>query len=663
MKARPTRRSDRTVAQRTGYVALIATAAALILAGAAPAVVPVGLQNGGFEQSPDFNGWTAQTVREAGYGAPATVEPATCAPPRGICIVGSDMFTPVGGGPTPVIGLPITVAPLEGTRMARLGGPFTSNVQSQVLERYVLSQTFVVDPANPVLTLNYNVFTYDFLGFDKLQLDVKLTDENGTQITQLVQGGFGSSINLKNTGWRSANIDLTGYENQQVRLSISSGGTWDTVFGFWSYIDSGQAPLPPVAAPAVQPPTNPVTNQPVPINTFDGGASNQSYIVAPASQAAQFPGGCMPLPLSVPINGAGAAVSNVSLLLIPSDGSGTQSFPMSDPESDGTWTGTITCAKTGGLFVQYTLTEGTSSQSFVVPIGGLTLIDPAGIVYDKQQYDAAVAGGSTPAQARAAAAVAGATVRLQRKVAGVFTNVLAGDPGISPHINPETTGANGQYQWDVSAGTYRVVVARSGYEVATSEELEIPPPRTDVHIALVKTAAAVPADGDGDGVPDSTDQCPAQAAATANGCPTATTTTTGPGSAANGAAKGTGAKSPGTKSGAKTPGAATVTGATRTVRVSKAGRFTFRFRTAPSTRGTVRFDSTKAVKIGSLRRMISLGARSFESSAAGLVAVKVKLSSKQLRALSKQRSLRFRATVTIGAQRFGVAVKLTAPKG
>ena len=99
---------------------------------------------------------------------------------------------------------------------------------------------------------------------------------------------------------------------------------------------------------------------------------------------------------------------------------------------------------------------------FVVPIGGIVLIDPQGVVYDRISYDAAIAGGQTAEQARATAAISGATVRLQREQGGSFVNLLAADPGIAPNVNPQITGGDGRYQWDVAAGTYRVTVSAPG---------------------------------------------------------------------------------------------------------------------------------------------------------------------------------------------------------
>ena len=150
------------------------------------------------------------------------------------------------------------------------------------------------------------------------------------------------------------------------------------------------------------------------------------------------------------------------------------------------WTANIPCVENGDLYVSYTLTEGTVEQDFLIPIGGLTLVDPAGVVYDQAKFNAAVAAGANPDQARATSAIPGATVRLQRKVGAAFQNVLAGDPGISPNVNPETTGPDGRYAWLTDAGTYRVLVAKGGYVQATSREVTVPPEVTDLHVGMTK---------------------------------------------------------------------------------------------------------------------------------------------------------------------------------
>jgi len=98
-------------------------------------------------------------------------------------------------------------------------------------------------------------------------------------------------------------------------------------------------------------------------------------------------------------------------------------------------------------------------------------VDPAGYVYDV-----------TTGQR-----IAGATVWLQRPDGqGEWENVPTGQtpPIMQPDINPQITGPDGQFQWDVLEGTYRVHVEAPGYYPADSTVVVVPPPVTDLHIGL-----------------------------------------------------------------------------------------------------------------------------------------------------------------------------------
>jgi len=100
-------------------------------------------------------------------------------------------------------------------------------------------------------------------------------------------------------------------------------------------------------------------------------------------------------------------------------------------------------------------------------------IDPAGYIFD-------LATG---------ARIEGATVWLQRPtITGEWENV---PPGLTPATmipdsNPLVTGKNGQYQWDVLPGSYRVHVEAAGYLPADSIVVSIPPPVMDLHVGLMK---------------------------------------------------------------------------------------------------------------------------------------------------------------------------------
>lgn len=51
------------------------------------------------------------------------------------------------------------------------------------------------------------------------------------------------------------------------------------------------------------------------------------------------------------------------------------------------------------------------------------------------------------------------------------------------------TGPTGQYRWDVPTGTWKVEVSREGYQTSSVSGLEVPPPQTDVNIAMKSTSS------------------------------------------------------------------------------------------------------------------------------------------------------------------------------
>ena len=100
-------------------------------------------------------------------------------------------------------------------------------------------------------------------------------------------------------------------------------------------------------------------------------------------------------------------------------------------------------------------------------------IDPAGYIYDTETGER----------------IANAIVWLQRPDgSGGWENVPTGEaPALmQPDINPLVTGTDGQYQWDVLEGSYRVHVEASGYYPADSIVVSIPPPVTDLHVGLTR---------------------------------------------------------------------------------------------------------------------------------------------------------------------------------
>src|SRR3712207_1653990 len=137
---------------------------AAVLAWASPAAAS--LQNPGFENG--LSGWSASKVPTGGgyggyYTPPGPPQEADCRVPDGVCVLSGDSFTTSGGyGPSQTH----EVAPAEGTKMVRLGGPFTSPSQPQKPELYRVQQTFTVAPGQTMLELAYNAFSWDSPGYD-----------------------------------------------------------------------------------------------------------------------------------------------------------------------------------------------------------------------------------------------------------------------------------------------------------------------------------------------------------------------------------------------------------------------------------------------------------------------------------------------------------------
>ena len=484
-----------------------------------------GLLNPSFEDG--LQGWVGKMVTPPAVdGDPSLVEDATCDADQrsgvrtdGICIIeGSDSFDvtksldPICTGDgvdyacTPQSEVEtVAVAPNDGARMVRLGGPYLDLDVAQPMDRkLLLRQSFVVPNGTTTLPLNYNVYTWDYQGYDELRLDIRLTDaETGELIGTHEQGAFGAAgdTSLKSTGWLSTGVDLEGYEGHEVYLTVSARGTLDNILGFWVYLDGGKAPDRPEKQFTVETPVLPGTTTPLEFTQAVDLSTGSTWLTIGSSDAEQFDDPatpeveCAPLTISTILpGGPGTEHRNVELIVEPNDDLASMArYEMTrvgGGNGTGLWQAVGVCAIDADLFVTYTASEQSMSHTFIVPIGGITLIDPQGVVYDRVAFDAAKARGLDDEAARAEAKVVGATVRLQRLTDGEWQHVLSADPGISPHVNPQPTNADGIFRWDTSAGTYRVIVTAAGFVVTTSREVTVPPEVTDLHVALERNPVA-----------------------------------------------------------------------------------------------------------------------------------------------------------------------------
>jgi hypothetical protein len=444
----------------------------LVVLGALSAQSPAvaaGPVNPGFETG--LSGWTPTVVAVqsgyygyGGYVPGAEPVPVPCRVPNGVCAVGVDQFTAGTHA--------YRVAPREGRQMARLGGPFLNAGITQPLERYRLEQSFVVDPARPVLALNYNAFAYDYSGFDALQIEVRITDGAGRLISETIHGAQGQGVLLRSTGWQGAQVDLTGWENQQVHVRIESGGTGDTLYGFWAYVDAGTVPKPIVGKVNA--------TAPVALDVQEDGNSGDRWFRAEASAVGA---GCVPVRVAFPIAPpAGSRLALVRLHFTPT-GQGSIEMPMA-LDGTGNWAASVACLRSGRLRVEYDLVRGADVEHVLDPLGGLVAQNRFGVVYDRAAYLKLIAKKRSPVEALAASALKGATVRIERRLSGVFRPVLSADPGLLPRANPEITDKTGAFGWSVSPGTYRVRVRATGFPEAISPAFTVPGAPTGLNIGL-----------------------------------------------------------------------------------------------------------------------------------------------------------------------------------
>jgi hypothetical protein len=414
-----------------------------------PATVPSGLTNMGFETG-NLTGWRTGTVVDY------------------VGVTSTDSFT----------------APYEGSYMGRIGTP---NFSGQTPGSNELCQDFVVSSATEAFV--YNIFTYDYQGFDHFSFKVTVTDPaTGEILAAYNQGAWGSGTNLKTTGWKHVTLDLSSHVGQTVRLYFNAGGTSDTLYNFWVYLDSAESGPPPVVAPLgeVESATGSVMTDP---------QTGQVTIAMPFGNKSDI---TIVSPVSCP---GGGAPSSVVLIF------GSTSYPMvqTSPGS-GTYFTTIPASQvqSGTLSIQATCPNGV----FVNTIGKIQLYDPSGYITD------AVTGNPIEGASVTLYNVPGWTAKqfpgdatpntcesnLSKEpdapwsqpapvALGVVANYYADPPIMNPQVNPFITNSAGYYGWDVAAGCWFVVVEADGYQTLISPVVGVPPEVTDLDLALTPVAS------------------------------------------------------------------------------------------------------------------------------------------------------------------------------
>jgi hypothetical protein len=386
---------------------------------------------------------------------------------EGSSVVGPDTF-----GTT-------TLQPWEGTKMVRLGESSLSNEKLQTPGANEICQDFVVDSA--VERFAFNVFTYDYTGYDDLTFNVKVKDPDTDEtLASYQQESWGTGTDLKSSGWRGAELDLGGHVGETVRLLISSGGTSDHLYPFWVYIDSADEHFPEglVRLISVDSETASVTTDPT-----SGNATVAVPSLSPSDITFGVEADCS----------NGAVPTSVSLLL-----NGTE-FPMAGPNGAGLFTATIEEDQVadGELNVVAECASGVISSG----IGEIVVYPPIGTITDAGTDDPiegadillhvlpSWAAKSSPADNSPNTCQSNASKNPgdpwnQVPPAGVGQVVSPFSNDITPRVNPFSSNPDGLYGWILEEGCWYVVVSADGYETKTSPVFGTPSAVSDMDVEL-----------------------------------------------------------------------------------------------------------------------------------------------------------------------------------
>jgi hypothetical protein len=86
------------------------------------------------------------------------------------------------------------------------------------------------------LVFAYNIFTYDYLGYDSFTYRISLL-ENSTVVASWSTTAWGVGTDMKSTGWQLVDIDLSSYLYRDLTIEVSAGGTRDAILPTWAYVD------------------------------------------------------------------------------------------------------------------------------------------------------------------------------------------------------------------------------------------------------------------------------------------------------------------------------------------------------------------------------------------------------------------------------------------
>jgi hypothetical protein len=235
-------------------------------------------------------------------------------------------------------------------------------------------------------------------------------------------------------------------------------------------------------------------------NVVTDPSTGETFVnLPPAEDPTQIPDVTITTDLSCPL---GLQPVDVTLVLVPDDGSPELSWPMTeDPPGSLMFVGVIPGeeAVDGELWVNFFCGDVEQPRK---KIGGVSLFDPSGVVTDsvtglpvegasvslyridgwRAQKDPSEIGLPFTCQSNNSKDPEDPWTQEVPEGQGRF--VLAAEQTFNPPVNPEFTDTDGSYSWAVATGCCYVKVFAPGYHPLTSPVVGVPPEVTDLHLEL-----------------------------------------------------------------------------------------------------------------------------------------------------------------------------------
>lgn len=292
------------------------------------------------------------------------------------------------------------------------------------------------------------------------------------------------------TGKTGANRTVTLYVDGREAGSTqsNSAGSWKIHFSLDAGVESGTtheiyAKIHLAEGKEVQTPTAPLLYQALPArpsrltmyNIGDGGAQETVFDFEDPDKAnlvryyriwtSRYPD----FTFQASFEGEAAELDKVSIVTISNSGRMTE-IPAAYDKSSGTWTAAHAYTSYENapvwVYVIYSQEGHRTNRLSAVPI-----IDPSGCVYE-----------AVPSN------------RLSGVQAEIWYRDGSGqetrwDAGSFDQLNPQTTGPDGGFYWDVPAGSWQVRFTKAGYRDASTDWLPVPPPQVGIGVPMVSDAA------------------------------------------------------------------------------------------------------------------------------------------------------------------------------